>query len=155
MASKLQNFEQQQKQSYTRNVAPLLSELEFPDHNPLEDVGVEDVVEALQTAFTDYQQRQEEEATAESESQLTHLRPEDITVEEQQAYLQQQINRYQPITFNDLFSSLSTKLEIIVTFMALLELIKQQEVRIEQETNFSQIKLYQMGSGNCYEQAGS
>ncbi len=156
LASKLQQFEQQQKQSYTRNVAPLLSELEFPDHNPLENVEVDDFVEAFQTAFADYQQRkQEEETAAESEPQLTHLRPEDVTVEEQQAYLRQRVNKQQTITFNNIFSDLQTKIEIIVTFMALLELIKQQEVRVEQEANFAQIKLYQIRSGNCYEQAGS
>jgi len=38
-----------------------------------------------------------------------------------------------PVTFNALFSQMSTRGEIVVTFLALLELIRCQQVRVMQE----------------------
>jgi segregation and condensation protein A len=41
-------------------------------------------------------------------------------------------------------------MEKVVTFLALLELIKRKEVRISQETNFAEIFIskYEEGTGN-------
>lgn len=36
-------------------------------------------------------------------------------------------------------NSCSCKLEVVVTFLALLELIKQREILVTQETNFNKI----------------
>jgi segregation and condensation protein A len=48
------------------------------------------------------------------------------------------------VTLWQLFSELESKLEIIVTFMGLLELIKIEEIKVEQEMNFSEIKIYKV-----------
>jgi segregation and condensation protein A len=47
----------------------------------------------------------------------------------------------QSLTFVDLLSAQTSRLEVIVTFLAVLELIKQREVRAEQQDAFSEIIL--------------
>ena len=44
-------------------------------------------------------------------------------------------------TFQNLFNNAKTKLEIVVSFLALLELIKQRQVAVQQDTLFSEIEL--------------
>lgn len=48
---------------------------------------------------------------------------------------------YAPITFTELLTRGATRLEIVVTFLAILELIKQQEVVADQEATFGEIVL--------------
>ena len=155
LASKLQELEQEQRKTYNRNVTPLLTELDFPDHNPLEEVKKEEFAKAFQKVLVDYKKRQvQAEEEEEEKGTLTHLRPEDITVQEQQNYILKKIQRKEKISFAGLFSQLQSQLRIIVTFMALLELIKQQQVYVEQEDNFSRITIVSAGSGSQYEQNG-
>ncbi|GAB6098960.1 segregation/condensation protein A [Halanaerocella petrolearia] len=151
LASKLQNFEEKQQKSYTRNVAPLLGKLEFEEENPLEDVELTDFVGAFQKVLARHEIRQEEtkEEKEKEEKGISHLNPEEVTIEEQQGYIMQQVlNQAGNMTFVDLFSDLESKLEIVVTFMALLELIKLKELRIEQEDSFATIKIYHVRSGS-------
>jgi segregation and condensation protein A len=58
--------------------------------------------------------------------------------------LQQLTKLDRAVTLWQLFSELESKLEIIVTFMGLLELIKIEEIKVEQEMNFSEIKIYKV-----------
>lgn len=69
-----------------------------------------------------------------------------ITVAERiadvRAYLQQRTQGHeQPVTFTELLSRGSTRLEVVVTFLAILELMKQREVSAEQENTFGEIIL--------------
>lgn len=47
----------------------------------------------------------------------------------------------QPVTFTELLTRGSTRLEVVVTFLAILELIKQRELSAEQENTFGEIIL--------------
>lgn len=49
--------------------------------------------------------------------------------------------KVQPVTFTELLSRGSTRLEVVVTFLAILELIKQRELSAEQENTFGEIIL--------------
>ena len=44
--------------------------------------------------------------------------------------------------FNEIFDDSSTKMEIAVTFFALLELIKLKEIKVKQDDVFSEIYIY-------------
>lgn len=46
------------------------------------------------------------------------------------------------LEFESLFTSMPSKLEIIATFLALLELIKEQAIRLYQNSSFSRIYIY-------------
>ncbi len=70
-----------------------------------------------------------------------------ITVAEQIELVRQrvraaQVRSYaQPLLFSALLSAGKTRLEIVVTFLAVLELIKQREIVVEQEGVFGEIVL--------------
>jgi len=50
------------------------------------------------------------------------------------------------LDFLDLFSGLVTKLEVIVTFLALLEMMRRQTIRVLQKTAFGEIRIYRNGT---------
>ena len=52
------------------------------------------------------------------------------------------LNASRTITFESIFTVLNTKQEMIVTFLALLELIRLKLVRVEQTAHFETIRLY-------------
>ena len=52
------------------------------------------------------------------------------------------LNVSRTMTFESLFTVLNTKQEVIVTFLALLELIRLKLVRVEQTDHFETIRLY-------------
>ena len=142
LASELREFEQEQRKSYTRNVAPLLSELDFEEESPLEDIKLDEFVAAFENVLSRKKKRKAEE-DEEPETNISHLEPEDITIKEQKGYIMQQVVKLSgEATLWQIFSKLESKLEIIVTFMALLELIKIEEVKVEQESNFTEITIY-------------
>lgn len=71
------------------------------------------------------------------------VRPEQVTVAERmEAILQLLAATDGPVTFRACFSGQATRMEIVVTFLALLELIRQGKVRVRQERAFGEIVLY-------------
>jgi segregation and condensation protein A len=144
LATELREFEKEQRKSYTRNVAPLLSELEFAEDEPLEDVKLDEFVAAFERVLT-RKKKERKEKKEQDKHQISHLDPEEITIKEQKGYIMQQLTKLdRAVTLWQLFSELESKLEIIVTFMGLLELIKIEEIKVEQEMNFSEIKIYKV-----------
>ncbi len=70
---------------------------------------------------------------------------EAITVQDKMEEILQRIEENQSIRFFNIFSDNSTKNEIVLTFLALLELIKQQLVKAIQEDQFSDILIVYFG----------
>ncbi|SQB91524.1 segregation and condensation protein A [Clostridium tetanomorphum] len=56
-------------------------------------------------------------------------------------YIKDRILRNKRVSFTELTKSCSAKMEIVVTFLALLELIKLRIIRVAQEGNFKEIHL--------------
>lgn len=71
-----------------------------------------------------------------------HVRMETVSLDERIETIRERLAGEGQILFADLFQGSTTKMEIIVTFMALLELLKGQEIRARQETPFEPIWLY-------------
>ncbi|MCK8816573.1 segregation/condensation protein A [Natroniella sulfidigena] len=148
LATELQEFEKKQRERYTRNVAPLLADLDFEAENPLEEVELDQFVTAfekvIKQAIVKKKQQQEDEEA--EEEKLSYLSPEEVTISEQEEYIRKSlVLAGGKINSADLFVELNSRLEIVVTFMALLELIKKQELKVEQDVNFSEIKIYYTG----------
>lgn len=86
-----------------------------------------------------------------SDPPMPRVKTYPITVAEQienvRSYLRQRqeqadgIVEPQPITFTELLTRGTTRLEVVVTFLAILELIKQRELSAEQESTFGEIVL--------------
>jgi len=67
------------------------------------------------------------------------IAPITITVDEQIAAIQAHLARQPRIRFDQVLSSASSRVEVIVTLLAVLELIKQDRVRVRQEGLFGPI----------------
>ena len=52
------------------------------------------------------------------------------------------LNASESITFDSLFTTLNTKQEVIVTFLAVLELMRMQLIRSQQTRQFDVIRIY-------------
>ncbi|WP_027340001.1 segregation and condensation protein A [Halonatronum saccharophilum] len=148
LASQLQDFEVKKRKSYTRNVAPLLANLEFESVNPLEDVELEDFIVAFQRVLKRRKKRRQEAKKEEEVPEIPQIKREKVTIKEQEGYIIKELMiRGGEVSFIDLFSDITTRLEVVVSFMALLELIKLKEIKIKQEDSFSDIRIYLLGSG--------
>jgi len=66
---------------------------------------------------------------------------DEYKIEDKMEELKQRIDSFGKIHFTKLIYGYSSKLEVIVTFLALLELIKIRSVRVIQESNFKDIYL--------------
>jgi segregation and condensation protein A len=64
-----------------------------------------------------------------------------LTLEERISHLETVIRKKVEISFSDLVAKANDKVEIIVSFLAMLEMIKQRIVSVEQSELFSEIKL--------------
>ena len=74
----------------------------------------------------------------------TRVVSEEVTLEEKMDTIIQKIKHHgksNPIFFSDLFDSINHN-EIVVTFLALLELMKGKEIDIQQEKAFEEIRVF-------------
>ena len=69
------------------------------------------------------------------------LHKEPIHLDEQIAFIKGEINSAKRLCFTTLFPFLKTRLRIVVTFMAILELLRTNQVSIEQDEPFGEIIL--------------
>lgn len=74
------------------------------------------------------------------------IEQETWTVEMKLEELKLLLNVRRQVTFTELFSSEKTKLELVVTFLALLELVRQRLCRAVQERHFGEILILRHGS---------
>jgi segregation and condensation protein A len=68
--------------------------------------------------------------------------PDNITVEQQANLILNKALIHHQLNFEDLFDGEQTKLQLIITFLALLELIRNQQVLVRQPVPFGQILIY-------------
>ncbi len=81
---------------------------------------------------------------------LDHVAPIRISVADAVAELSDELPRVGRITFRRLTQDLVDRLEIIVRFLALLELYKQGAVELEQRGTFGTIEIAWVGSGHDF-----
>ena len=67
------------------------------------------------------------------------ISPITVTIVEQIAHIEEHLSRQPRLRFRDVLSEATTRVEVIVTLLALLELIKQDRVRVRQERLFGEI----------------
>lgn len=74
-------------------------------------------------------------------SQFGKIEKDEINLEEKQSFIEEHIRRYKRFSFRDLLEKQGSRMEIIVTFMAILEMMKQGSISIEQEDTFADITI--------------
>ncbi len=98
----------------------------------LSDIGVADLLAAAEEIFA------KEKEKASLETVITAPR---ITIREKIAFITRQLKLDQHSSFSRLLGDKPSRLEIVVTFLALLELVKRYHVAARQETLFSDIQI--------------
>jgi segregation and condensation protein A len=77
-----------------------------------------------------------------TKEKFIEIPPEKITIEDKIEEIKVIIRDKKVLNFLELFSKDSSKIEVIVTFLAILELIRQKFIKIKQTRIFGEIKLY-------------
>ena len=65
----------------------------------------------------------------------------EVSLNDQKNFILKEFEKKKVISLKDLVKNLETKIEIIVTFLALLEMIKQSEIICSQKENFEDIEI--------------
>jgi len=113
---------------------PDTSDLGPPDDapEPLPDVGIFDLIRAFQKVIDRF----------EEDNSIYEIADENFTIGDKIDFLLAEIPRGQRVPFFGLFEAASSRTEVIVTFLALLELIKLNHFSVHQEDLLGEIFLH-------------
>ena len=103
------------------------------NERPLAEVSIFDLINAFQKVLKKVAARRED---------LREIFEENFTVSDKIEYLLQLTSeRPSGLKFTDLFATTSSRSEVVVTFLALLELIRLKQIRVLQAEPFGEIEL--------------
>jgi len=119
--------EVEQETIFAREASPMLSE------NPLrlEEVGVFQLINAFQSVIKRIEARQE----------VQEIFGERFSVSEKIDAILRRVAAGATVRFSDLFGAIVSRVEVVVTFLALLELIRLKQVRATQKNVFAEIEI--------------
>lgn len=123
-----QEREEQGLRTYLRVATPPKLET----HLDLSGVTVESLLTAVREALTRVESREES---------VSIVQPRRITIEGQISRLRQRVRRGETFSFRDLLSEKSSRVEISINLLAVLELIKRREVKAYQAEMFGPIQI--------------
>ncbi len=98
----------------------------------LSDITLADLMAAAEDIFAE---------EAEKQALGTVISAPRITIREKIALIAERLGKSRNAVFNDLLGQKPTRLEVVVTFLALLELVKRYRVSARQEKLFSDIQI--------------
>lgn len=101
----------------------------------LENVKLYDIYYAFSKIMDKY------ENTAKEEQPMRTIQKDEITIEEAMEKIKTLVREHGEKTFEELFEGYCSKTALIVTFLAVLELIKLSVIVIFQEENFGEISI--------------
>lgn len=145
LATRLRDYEEMQRKRHTRSIESVLAEIdpEAAEDNPLEDISLNEFVttfeEILAERIQEEKEKQEEEK--ESKEKLSDINRKEVNIQDKMAELEQKLKKKEKVKFAELFAGKSNKLEIVVTFMALLELMRLRKIIVEQTGIFTEINV--------------
>jgi segregation and condensation protein A len=107
---------------------------DFKDADTLlkSEVGIFDLISAFQKVLRKIENRRED---------LREIFEENFTVSDKIDLILRVVQAEKPIAFSDLFASAASRTEIVVTFLALLELIRMKQMRVAQQSPFAEIEI--------------
>lgn len=85
--------------------------------------------------------RRQEDKIDPIRSQFGKIEKDEINLEEKQSYIEEFVKNHKHFSFRGLLEKQGSKMEVIVTFLAVLEMMKQGMITIEQESAFSDIMI--------------
>ena len=105
---------------------------EAPPERPLGDVSVFDLINAFNNIL---------KRLAHQSEDLKEIFEENYTVSDKIDFIMKMTSSGVPLKFTELFANAASRTEIVVTFLALLELIRLKQLRCIQEAPFAEIEL--------------
>ena len=124
------------EQIYGRSVNP------DTDLASLREVQIKATLFDLLSAFKDVVERSQ---YAVDDDYYEEIQEEPITVEEKMEIVQRRLSE-EPINFNELFPEFASKIEQIVTFLAILELIRLQRIAAVQSGHLEDIYIVKLST---------
>ncbi|WP_054949557.1 segregation and condensation protein A [Numidum massiliense] len=102
-----------------------------PEEPPrVQDVSVYQLIDAFQTVL---------QKTKPAQPRVRSVQREELSIQEQIDALRAQLQQNEQLFFSELFEEMPTREAVIVTFLALLELMKKREVTCWQDGRFAEI----------------
>jgi len=127
-AAELHLRELEQQRIFARE-GGLASPLEEPLR--LGEIGIFQLINAFQTVIKRVEARQD----------VQEIFGERFSVSEKIDTILQRVASGPPVRFSDLFGAVVSRVEVVVTFLALLELIRLKQVRAIQKNTFEEIEI--------------
>ena len=128
-AGQLHTLALEQERTFARAGTRL--EAAFLPPLPLGEVGIFQLINALQTVIKRIEARED----------LREIFGEHFTVSERIESILQRVSSGRALKFTELFAEMASRVEIVVTFLALLELIRLKQVRATQANPFDEIEI--------------
>ena len=128
-AAQLHSRELEQERIFAR--AGTLSGMNVLAPLPLGEVGIFQLINALQTVIKRVEARED----------LREIFGEHFTVSDKIDSILQRVASGVALKFSELFAEMASRVEIVVTFLALLELIRLKQVRATQTNPFDEIEI--------------
>lgn len=75
------------------------------------------------------------------------IRKINITIEEQINFIMNKIDEYTNLHFLTLVHGMKEKIRVVITFVAILELVKMQRIGLKESTNFNDFVIYKIDNG--------
>lgn len=133
-ASRLEDREEVQRLMFPRPKGAIEKQEETRAEPPVPEVGLYELL----SAFRQVVERIDK-------VRLYEIVGEDITIEDRIDFILKQVKENEQIKFSDLFVNEPRKLMMVVTFFALLELIRLGRVRVLQDALFGEIFIRKAG----------
>ena len=133
-AAQLQTRELEQERIFARVGDSVVSEIA---PLPLGEVGIFQLINAFQQVLKRLEARED----------LQEIFGENFTVSDKIERILQAMAQGKPIKFSELFARMASRVEVVVTFLALLELIRLKQVRTIQLNEFDEIEIAPVAAG--------
>lgn len=98
----------------------------------LSGISVQTLIQAMRAAL---------ERVGERDESVSLVRPRRITIDGQMDRLRQRLKRFATARFEELLPAKANRLEVTVTLLAILEMIKRREIAVRQVTLFGPIEI--------------
>ena len=130
IANKLKNLHFENKDSFFRNSSKVVYDQSPNASDFLNEVTLYDISKIFKDAVNN----------APTQDSFEIYR-ETVSLKDQQDFILRQFNNDKILSLKNLVKKLETKLKIIVTFLALLEMIKRSKIICSQKENFEDIEI--------------
>jgi len=104
---------------------------EIPEERPLSEVSIFDLINAFQKALKRIHKTED----------LREIFEENYTVSDKIDFVLRMTESRVPLKFSELFANIASRTEMVVTFLAMLELIRLKQLSITQPEPFGEIEV--------------